>query len=256
VNLTTKNAPRILLYDLETSPNIVYTWGVYEQDAIKVIRRRQIISFAWKWLGEKEVKVCGLPDFKTYKRDRTNNRELIRKLHGLFNEADVTVAHNVKRFDDKRAFTDMVRLGFAPTQPHRQIDTLEFARMKFDFNSNKLDDLGAELGLGRKVKHPGFEMWEGCLNGDPASWALMKKYNVQDVVLLERVYLKLRPWMKNHPVMTLTDRSVFACPVCGGTRLQARGWRVSNAGRRRQYQCQACGKWSAASVVRGVLKMR
>lgn len=237
-------SPKVLLYDEETSPNIGYTWTTWETNVIKVIQHRQIISFAWKWLGEKKTRCLALPDFPSYALDKRDNRSLIKALHDLFQEADITVGHNVKKFDDRRANTDFLKHGLPPPPPHRQVDTLEFARSKFDFNSNKLDDLGEFLGLGRKVRHPGFEMWEGCLGGDPKSWSLMKKYNIGDVDLLERVYLKLRPWMMRHPNMNAADGATDKCPYCRSKSLTPRGWSISNTGKRPRFKCKDCGKWS------------
>ena len=243
------NETRVLLYDVETSPNIAYIWNRYEQDALgEFIRERQIISIAWKWLGEKKVHVQALPSYKLYARFPEKNKELIVKLHKLFSEADVVVGHNVDEFDDRMANTDFIKNGLPPPPPHKTVDTLKFARHKFRFNSNKLDDLGAVLKLGRKVKHPGFELWAKCLQGDKKAWALMMEYNKGDVVLLEKVYLKMRPWMKNHPVMTALD-GIEACPVCRSKRVQARGWLLLGIGRRRRFQCMDCGKWSHGVVV-------
>lgn len=248
---------KVLLYDLETSPIVGYTWTTWETNVIKVIRDRQIISFAWKWLGEKKTRVLALPDFPAYKKDKTDNRALIVALHKLFAEADITVGHNVKKFDDRRSMTDFIKHKLPPPPPHKQVDTLEFARSKFDFTSNKLDDLGQMLGLGRKVKHPGFEMWEGCLSGDRKSWALMKKYNAGDVDLLERVYLRLRPYMMRHPDMNALD-GASACPVCKSKNLRARGWSISTHGKRPRFSCRDCGKWCAGAFVKssGAWKFR
>jgi hypothetical protein len=134
---------------------------------------------------------------------------------------------------------------------------LEFARHKFDFNSNRLDDLGAFLGLGRKVKHPGFEMWEKCLEGDPEAWALMEKYNKGDVVLLEKVYRKLRPWMNSHPALTPRDRAIFACPFCRSQNIRRKGHRYTRLGKTERYKCFEgdCGKWSVGQIVKRELRL-
>ena len=92
------------------------------------------------------------------------------------------------------------------------------------------DDLGAFLGVGQKVKHGGFVLWLGCMKGDPKAWALMKKYNRGDVDLLERVYLKERPWITNHPAIRPRGESV--CPHCQSRRLRSGGWTISRAGRK------------------------
>lgn len=250
-------SPKVLLYDLETSPNIGFTWGTRETDVIKIIHPRQIISIAWKWLGEDDVKVLSLPSFPGYKRDRRDNKALMQEISKLFEEADIVVGHNVKRFDDRRANTDLIKHGFQPPPPHSQVDTLEFARFMFDFNSNKLGDLGDFLGLGSKVKHPGFEMWEKCLAGDPKAWALMELYNKGDVILLEKVYLKLRPWMKNHPALTPRDRAFFACPYCHSKRIEGRGHRYTKLAKVQRFRCldRDCGKWSTGRIVNRELRL-
>lgn len=242
---------RILLYDLETSPLIGYTWTTWQTDVIKIIQERQIISFAYKWLDEEPTYCKALCDYPGYKKDKTNNKALIKDLYRLFEEADIVVGHNVKKFDDRRSNTDFIKHRLPPPPPHKQVDTLEFARSKFDFSSNRLNDLGQFLGLGQKVKHPGFEMWEGCLAGEKWAWDLMKKYNKQDVILLERVYLRLRPYMMRHPNLGHWGPDV-GCPACNCTAAVARGYSVSASGKRPRFKCKGCGKWYSGAKIKGV----
>jgi hypothetical protein len=248
---------RVLLYDIESGPNLAWIWGKYEQNALgDFVKERQIISVAWKWLGEKEVHVLALPTLKSYRRDPENNKALIKCLHGLFRKADVTVGHNVNAFDDKMVNTEFAHHGFGPPPPHRTVDTLKIARRYFRFNSNKLGDLGAKFGFGKKVDTGGFKLWEGCLRGDRTSWELMKKYNKRDVVLLEKVYKFLRPWVDNHPDMNMKDLHV-GCSVCRSTNLKPRGWSVAKgAVRKRRFQCGDCGKWLTGVKVGGEWKFR
>jgi DNA-directed RNA polymerase subunit RPC12/RpoP len=111
------------------------------------------------------------------------------------------------------------------------------------FNSNKLDHLGAHLGLGRKVDTGGFETWAGCMRGDMKFWKLMTKYAKQDVDLLRKVYMKLRPWMTNHPNLNIFD-GTDGCPTCGSRRLQKRGTRRTQVAIYQQYQCNNCKAYS------------
>ncbi len=246
---------RVLLYDVESTPNLAWVWEKYEQDALgDFIRERQIISFAWKWLDEKEVHVLSLPDFPGYKRFPDDNRALITELHRIISEADVVIGHNVIDFDDRMANTDFIVHGLPPPPPHRRVDTLRLARSKFRFNSNKLGDLGARLGLGSKVKTGGFDLWAGCMRGDKSSWALMAQYNKGDVTLLEKIYLKLRPWMTLHPDMNAADRHV-GCPACKSVNQIRKGWSISNLGKTPRFKCADCGKWSRGALVKnGVAK--
>lgn len=249
--------PRILLYDLETSPYVGITWGPkWEADIIEFVSERQIISFAWKWLGEKEVHVLALPDFPEYKRNPKSNKSLIKKLHELFELADVTVGHNVVDFDDKVSNTDFLLHKLPPPPPHKTVDTLRILRSRFAFASNKLDDACARLGIGHKVKHPGISMWLGCLDGDPECWAKMKEYNAGDIVLLEKLFLRLRPWATRYPHVIPTNRAFFACPRCKSKKMQGRGYSRTLAGDRKRYQCQSCGSWCTGVTVKKELRLR
>lgn len=250
-----KSSPvKVLLYDVETSPNLAFCWGKYEQNVLgDFIKERQIISFAWKWLDEKEVHCLALPMFPSYKKKPDDNKALILRLHELISRADVVVGHNVNCFDDQMANTDFILHGLKPPPPHKSVDTLAVARAKFRFNSNKLGDLGKRLGLGEKVHTGGFELWAGCLRGDKKSWAKMVEYNKGDVVLLEKIYLKMRPWMTAHPNMNSADNHV-GCPVCRSTKLTRRGWVIVAGGRRMRFQCMNCGKWVSGKIVKNEWK--
>lgn len=247
---TAAGQPKVLLYDIESTPNLAWVWGKYEQNTLgDFVKERQIISVAWKWLGEKNVSVLALPMLKTYRKDPENNRELVLKLHELFSKADIAVGHNVDKFDDKMVNTAIILAGLRPPPPHKTVDTLKVAKKHFRFNSNKLDDLCKLFKIGGKTKHWGFELWVRCMAGDKKAWALMMKYNKNDVVLLEKLYLKLRPWMQNHPDMNLADRHV-GCPHCRGTRFRMGGWNYARSGNSRRYQCLSagCGRWSSVKM--------
>lgn len=256
-----KGEPRLLLYDIENTPNLAYTWGKWQQDVIKFEQEWHMLSFAWKWYGEKQVNVLGLDDFPTaYRKDSSDDYHLSWQLHQLFCEADITIAHNGDSFDTRKAQARFLVHGFDPPSPVRRVDTLKVARKHFMFNSNALGDLGQTLGLGEKVETGGFKLWLGCMNGDPAAWAKMKKYNKHDVVLLEKVYEKLLPWIDTHPNMALLSDRPDACPKCGQNvnPLVARGKRVKNGAvneyvyknvtKYRVYQCMQCGAYSPGRI--------
>ena len=230
--------PKILVFDIETTPNISYTWGKYEQDVIAFVQESYMLSWSAKWLGQKTV-TKGLCDYKGYKPNTADDKLLVKELYDLFEQADILIAHNGDRFDIKKANTRFIYHGLTPPDPYKTIDTLKIARKNFAFNSNKLDDLGNFLGVGRKVKHPGFDLWLGCMNGDKRSWDLMKKYNRQDVVLLENIYLKLLPWIQNHP--TPKD-NLEDCPNCQSTHFVKKGQDFnSQIGKYQRVKCMDCG---------------
>ena len=237
-----KTATKILLFDIETSPHEGWAWRAYDTNLIKITKPGHILSFAWKWLGENEIRGMSLPMFPAYKRDHDNTKPLMMALHELMKEADVIVGHNIDRFDDRMINTDFIVNDIEPPPPHKTVDTLKVARSKFRFPSNKMGDLAERLKVPRKVKHEGFEMWEGCMAGNTKSWANMLVYNMGDIATLEGIYLKVRPWMTNHPNVNLLTNLV-GCPRCASPKpTMRRGhWRMFASGKKIQFQCTACG---------------
>mgnify|MGYP007100043119 CR=1 FL=1 len=239
--------PKILFFDIETAPNLAYVWGKYDQNVIAYDSQWYMLTYAYKWAGEKTTHGVALPDFKLYKKDPTNDKELVKSVHQLFSEADIIVAHNGDQFDIRKTNARFLVQGLPPPEPYKTVDTKKVAKKHFNFNSNSLDDLGETLGLGRKDKHnkyQGFDLWLGCLKGDDAAWAEMVKYNRKDVDLLEKVYMKLRPWSTTHPNMALYAGKELACTNCASDHVQRRGYSYTKTGKNQRYQCLDCSAWS------------
>lgn len=237
------SAPKALLVDIETFPNVGFTWGKYEQTVLKFKREWSLASFAYKELGRGRVQALARPDFK----DPTDEA-LVRAVRKVVDEADVLIGHNIDGFDLPKLRAKFVQYGMKPTS-HRTIDTLKIARSQFSFNSNKLDDLVQTLGLGRKVHTGGFDLWERCMAGDAAAWRRMVKYNKHDVRLLEAVYKKFRAWYPRHVNFAMFDDDDRPrCPVCQSTRVQRRGYHVMVARRAARFACQKCGHWFARAI--------
>ena len=239
---------KILFYDIETAPNLSYVWGHYQQDVIAHEREWYMLCFAWRWGHQKRVNACALPDFKkAYAEDPENDYHVVKKLHELFDEADVIVAHNGDAFDYKKANARFVKHGLGPASPVSSVDTLKVARKYFKFTTNHFNSLGKFLDIGVKTDTGGFKTWAGCMRGDPKSWKIMVKYNKQDINLLYDVYLALRPWMTNHPNTNMyTEHD--GCPTCGSNRMMRRGYKVTKTMRYVQMQCQSCRGYSRLRI--------
>lgn len=246
--------PRILLCDLETAPNAGYAWGKWEQNILSFTQEWYILCFAYKWLGKKKVHAHALPDFRGYKPRTEDDSEVVKKLWDVFDEADIIVAHNGDRFDIKKSNARFIFHDMPPPSPYKTVDTLKVAKQKFQFTSNKLDDLGDYLNVGRKIRTGGFDLWLDCMAGEQKAWKKMVEYNKQDVRLLERVYLKMRPWMTNHP-----NRNTYtydqACPSCGSKNLTFEGHTHSQVKRMESFRCDDCGAWSKGNLTQvGVIR--
>lgn len=240
--------PRILIYDIETSPNLGYYFELYKEGNIICNQKDwYILSFAYKWLGESKTNVVSLPDFSLYKKNKEDDRMLVASLWNLFDEADIVIAHNGNQFDQKKASARFIYHGFTPPSPYKQIDTKLEAKRYFKFDSNKLNDLGKYLGLGEKLQTGGFELWKNCMLGDKKAWKKMCDYNKQDVILLEQVYEKLKPWMRTHPNVSIG----VECPKCKSTKIQWRGTAKTSTKIYARFQCQDCGGWGRSTTKLG-----
>lgn len=232
---------KTLIYDIETAPIVGTVWGKYEQNLVWSIQDWYILCFSYRWLGERKRTVSvGLPDYKLYKKDPSNDLEVVRELHKLFNEADVVVAHNGNSFDQKKSQARMVLHGFDPPSPYQQVDTKLVARRNFNFTSNKLDDLGEYFGFGKKHKTDA-DLWRKCMAGDKAAFDYMRRYCDRDVELLEKVYLKMRSWDKQHPNMANLTNQPDVCPKCGsGKGFVGNGYDYTRTGQYQRFKCKAC----------------
>jgi len=236
--------PKVLLLDIETAPINGLSWTVFDTHLIHVIEPTFILCFAYKWLDRSTVHTRALCDYPGYCRNKRDDKALVSDLWGVLDDADVVVAHNGDAFDIKKTNARFVVHGLQPPTPYKTVDTLKIARRHFKFDSNKLDNIGRYLNVGRKLPNTGKDLWLGCMSGDEASWRAMRRYNAQDVRLLEQVYHKIKAWSPSHPIMTaITPRNNVACPTCLSHDVQRRGWNIARVKKTPRWQCQGCGKW-------------
>ena len=239
---------KILFLDIETAPALGYFWGLHKQNiGINQIKEDQsLLSWAAKWEGEKEVFYDSVFNHKsTFNKNYRDESAIVLGIWKLMDEADIIVGHNGERFDFPWLNTVFVRYGYKPVSPYKTIDTCNQAKANFKFISNKLDFLCRRLNLGAKVHHDGFDLWMRCMHGHAPSWKLMERYNKADVVLLQKLYNKLLPFMKRTPNLALYDRSGKpTCPYCGKHRTKSKGLYHTQASTFRKRYCLDCGKYS------------
>lgn len=224
---------KILHLDIETSPNLAWVWSLWKQNvAINQIKHPgEVLCWAAKWHGDKHSMF-----------DRGKDR--IRSVWSLLDEADAVVHFNGTDFDVPHLNREFVRIGMKPPSPFKEIDLLKVIRKRFSFPSNKLEYVAGALGIGQKVKHTGFELWIDCMKDDPKAWKLMEKYNRGDVLLTERLYMKLLPWIQSHPNVGLhNDSDKMSCTNCGGDSIRREGWVYTKTQRYQRFQCKGCGTW-------------
>jgi len=86
-------------------------------------------------------------------------------------------------------------------------------------------------------------LWKSCLNGDKEALDKMREYNINDVLILEENYLRVRPWIKNHPNIGLfVDNNKLTCANCGSTNLvKANSNYTTTVNSYETYRCKNCG---------------
>lgn len=237
---------KILLVDIETAPNITYTWGLYDQNVNleQIIESGYILSWACKWIGNNKVYYDGLYNHKKeYNENPKDESHILKNLWTMMDEADIIIGHNGDNFDLKWINTSFVKYGLKPVSSFKTIDTLTVARKHFRFQSNKLEYIAKFFGIGSKYEHPGFSMWKDCMNGNRQAWINLEKYNKHDIYLLEGIYHKLKPFMNNHPNLALYgDLADKLCPVCLSKNIHKDGVATTTNNKYQRYECNDCGK--------------
>lgn len=201
-----------LFFDIETSPNICYSWRIGYNISIgfeNIIDERKIICISYKWEGSEKIHTL------TWDKNLCDRQMLIDFI-AVANQADELIAHNGDRFDIKWIRTRCIyhRIPIFPN--YRTLDTLKKAKSGFNFNSNRLDYIAQFLGVGAKVKHSGFDMWKGVMKNDKEALKEMVNYCEGDIIVLEDVFLTMQNYIKpNTHNGVINNNFKYSCPTCG-----------------------------------------
>ncbi|HLN75628.1 MAG TPA: ribonuclease H-like domain-containing protein [Nocardioidaceae bacterium] len=246
-------APKILIIDIETKPNVAHVWGLWKND-VSLTQLRQpgsVIAFAAKWVGKRAV------EFRSDYHD--GHAVMVERAHELMDEADFVVHYNGTSFDMPWLRTEFVQAGLLPPSPHKDIDLCSIVKKTFRFPSNKLAYVTVALGLSGKLAHTGHQMWVDIMEGDEdtqrKAWNLMRRYNKQDVVTTEELFNRLTPWIRilPNPALFTNDSGVPEACGCGSSDLQKRGFFYTTVSAYQRFRCNGCGRWlRGAKRERGV----
>ena len=256
INPVTKSKlPKILIFDIETSPMISYHFGMWNINVSldQVIENPIMLTWSAKWLFSPDVLCDRLTVDEVIDRDDSRISMSIWK---LMNEADIIVAHYGDKFDIPTLNVRFLINGLDPVSTVTSIDTKAIASKNFRFPSNKLDALAIYFGFSKKL-HTDFMLWRRCMEGSDDALAEMLTYNKRDVTLLEEVYLRLRPFAKGHPNVGLyLEATEPVCSHCGSSELHYESQYYTQTAKYDVYRC-SCGALSrvrSSSVPKEVRK--
>ena len=234
---------KILFWDVETAPMLAYIWRPSDDyvNSERLIHESWMICWAAKWAGQKKVHTGVVTPEEALEQD---DSRICKDLADLIREADIVVAHNGDRFDLPVLNGRLLQMDLEPIGHVSSIDTLTLARRNFKLAYNKLDYLAESFGFGNKLK-TNFALWKSAYFGDAKALEKMRKYNIKDVVLLEQVFEKMRPYVKSLKRLIEPDYdNQFACPSCGSEDLMKRGTLTTQSATYQKYQCNGCQRYS------------
>ncbi len=238
------NSPRILILDIETAPIIAHVWGLWENNVglNQVVSDWHLLSWSAKWLNDPHNKIM-YKDQRDVK-DISDDNALLLGIWALLDEADIIITQNGKAFDVKKLNARFLMNGYVPPSSYRHLDTKQMASRHFGFTSNKLEYLTDKLCVKyKKIKHtqfPGHELWTECLKGNMKAWKVMEKYNKHDVLSLEELFLKLRPWASDMTLSTYYPEADPECD-CGCQVFTKNGYYYTTTGKFQKHRCSECG---------------
>ena len=242
---------RLLFLDIETAPHLLFLWGLRNQFASINQIHTPGYTMCWsaKWKDTDEIMYDSIWDSKE------GAKGMLLSIHDLLDEADAVCHFNGASFDIPTLDGEFLKHEFPPTSYYRQIDLYKTSK-RFRTASRKLDYLAQYYGIGEKVHHhKGMDLWKGCMIGDKECQKTMEEYNKQDVVLLEPLYHKFLPYIKNHPNMGLyvddQGEDAIVCHNCGSTDLIPDGFYPASTFWYPKYICNTC-----RSPLKGIKRIR
>lgn len=245
---------KILIYDLEVSTTKleVETYSLKQYSPYlshkDIVRDYAIHGVAYKWLGDEFTKCISVSP-----RAPFNDEMIVRTFHDIVSQADIIIGHNVDQFDIKKLNTRFLKYDLPSIPKVQSIDTLKVARKHFKLTSNSLSYLAKFLDLDiEKDESPD---WEAIRSGDATALEYMRKYNKRDVEVTEKIYLRLRSWMDNHPnlntiapIKDVSGAPVMCCDTCQSPRLVKNGFKYNKNSVFQKWSCKDCGCYTKRKI--------
>lgn len=249
-----KSKPKILFYDIETSPLAAWVWRPGKQ----VVRHGQLIKGHTRY-GIICITYC-FNDGKAAKCidwgfEEQDTAKVVSEFDTIVRETnpDIIIGKNSDRFDNKHLNSVRMYEGLDafPEFMDRTDDLEKQMRKYFYLPSYTLDYFSAELGLGGKIKME-FQDWIDIVTRDPVvgpkALKKMCTYGKKDIVdtraLWEHCNAHFKPKFN-----AATKLGIRACTNCGSESINKNGTRVSGKTTYQHYYCKNHGGYAGKSPV-------
>lgn len=230
---------KILVLDIETLPMHVYSWRIRDVTLgiENIIKDTAILSFAATWLYSGKIQSFIMTPKEAKAR---NDERVIREAWNLLERAEVVIAHYGRGFDLPKLNSRFLYYKLTPPTPYRSIDTAKDVPT-LGLSSRKQDYILEYTGQKKKLDTD-FQLWKDCDNGDPKALRRMEAYNRNDVLTLEAMYTILRPWITNHPnISVYENHGDDKCPACGGRLTWTHSRWAAKVKIYPTFRCKKCG---------------
>lgn len=239
--------PKIVGLDIETSPALVYTYGLFNQNIgiHQIVENPRITCFSWQNYGEKKV------NFASEYHD--GRQGMLEKLYQVRNSNDIFIGYNSRRFDLPWIDGELLEAGFEIAPKALHIDLLSVFRANTKYISKKLDYVSQLMLQDKKIDVNTLKLTLECFSDDEKvsakAWALMKRYSIKDTALLFPIFEIVKPWVKMPAPINVFD--LDSCPRCGSVNLVKRGFSYSTTGASQRWRCSDCKGYLTGAKVTG-----
>lgn len=192
------------------------------------------VCFAAGWYGEKRTAFHSVWD--------DGADAMHEAAFAMYDQADLVITYNGIGFDNKHFASGWTERGMGRPSPWKDIDLLRVARQSHGWESKTLDSVCKRLGVANKSDKYQVSVARAAVAGDKAMQRKLKRYNVNDVVILGAVYERLMPWIKGHPhVAPIRGTSTNLCPRCGSDNVERNGTYSPAVYVYAAWKCCTCG---------------
>lgn len=222
---------KILAFDIEAT-NLSANFGT-------------ILCIGYKEVGKKRTHILRLRDYPCFKKDATDDSQLVKEFASIANEADAWITYYGARFDVPYINTKLLEYGMHPMDEIHHMDLWRTAKYRLKLNSNRLDTVQKAFHLPTSKTPLDPPVWKKAATGHGPSMKYVEQHCYYDVECLEEVYYKVRPLIANHPNLALLDNmGQVCCTKCGGKRYHKKGLHPKGTSKvtlRQRYKCLECG---------------
>lgn len=248
--------PRILFFDIETTPLKAWVWRPGKQyvgysQLTKENAQYGIICITYCWNDGKKAQCID------WGYEEQSTKKVVEEFDKIIAQADICIGKNSDRFDTKMINAARMFAGL-PGNPSwtKYTDDLEKQMRKyFKMPSQSLDYISTQLGFGGKIKmemQDWIDIVEKTDNGCK-SLAKMVKYGKKDVEDTRALWGRLSEHFDSKWNQATFLGVDLACKHanCGSFDLIKRGTYFQGKSRYQEWQCKTCCRYAGRTLING-----